>query len=402
MSPSETCAAAEDEVACRQAFLEDVFGPLHRAEQRRWARAYLLGLIQASGRKTPRRIARSNPLPPAAAHGLHQFINASPWDWEPVRRRLALWVAGRTPPHAWTVTELVIPKRGEHSVGVHRCLDAQSGRTVNCQRAVGLFLVTQAHCYPVDWRLLLDESWIQDPERRLRARIPEAETARPLRAHVLDYAADIAARPRLPPVPWVLDLTPCTSAGRVLAGFAGLRLDVVCEVEPGQIVLAGHRPQAVTTVGRLMETRYARDAHVTAGQAPACRARTAPIRAYAGTVALPRPGGFRGGGANRYRILEVRDPTGRHPARYWASSLTDRSVDETVALVRSRVAVRSAVATLREQFGVLDFAGRSFPGWHHHMTMASAAYAYQHLHAAAGPVTQVPAPLPAHPARAAS
>ncbi|MER7834530.1 hypothetical protein ABTY98_01100 [Streptomyces sp. NPDC096040] len=25
---------------------------------------------------------------------------------------------------------------------------------------------------------------------------------------------------------------------------------------------------------------------------------------------------------------------------------------------------------------LLDFAGRSFPAWHHHMTMASAAYAH--------------------------
>jgi len=33
-----------------------------------------------------------------------------------------------------------------------------------------------------------------------------------------------------------------------------------------------------------------------------------------------------------------------------------------------------------QDFGLLDFEGRSFPGWYHHMALVSAAYTYRRLH----------------------
>lgn len=371
-------------------FLEEIFRPLHRAEQRRWARAYLRGLIHVSGRKTPRSMARTERLPPAAAQSLHQFINTSTWDWEPVRRRLALRVAAGAAPYAWTATELLIPKRGEHSVGVHRRLDTETGRTVNCQRAVGLFLVTDTHCFPVDWSLVLDGPWSWDQERRMRARIPEEETARSFGACVLDYAAESAAQPRLPRLPWVLDLSRSEDASGVIAGLARHRADILCEVNPGQVVIGGRRTPAVTTVGVLMDERNARQPYVMARHAADPRLRSgvrAPLYTYAGAVRLPlRSGGD--GAARGYRLLELPDPDGLRPARYWITSLADRRVERILALMRSRATVRSTVTALQERFGVLDFEGRSYPGWHHHMTMTSAAYAYQHLRRRGG----VPAP----------
>lgn len=399
MSSGEIRAAATSEEARRQTFLEEIFRPLHRAEQRRWARAYLRGLLHVTGRKTPRRMARAEALPPAAAQGLHQFINASPWDWEPVRRRLALRIAASVTPYAWTVAELIIPKRGEHSVGVHRRLDSATGLTVNCQRAVGLFLAAGAHCFPVDWSLVLDETWGRDRQRRLRARIPEAETARPVGGHVLDLAAGVVTQPQLPDVPWVLDLTQCDDAGGVLAGLARLRLDIVCEVDPGQVVFTGDRFPTVITVGELMEGRYTRQQAITR-QAADRATRVIPIHTYARTVRLPRRSTGRDDGSVTYRVLQRPAPDGRQPARYWITSLTDRSVEDVMAPVRSRAAVRTAVAALQERFGVLDFEGRSFPGWHHHMTMASAAYAFRHL--PGGPALGPVAPAPAAPAEAAS
>ncbi|MFE7835505.1 transposase [Streptomyces sp. NPDC057474] len=398
MSSGEIRAADTSEEARTQTFLEEIFRPLHRVEQRRWARAYLRGLLHVTGRKTPRRMARTESLPPAAAQGLHQFINASPWDWEPVRRRLVLGIAGSTTPYAWTVAELIIPKRGEHSVGVHRRPDPVTGLTVNCQRAVGLFLSAGAHCFPVDWSLVLDATWGRERRRRLRARIPETVTARPLGGHVLDFAAGVAAEPRLPEVPWVLDLTRYDDAGGVLAGLARQRLDIVCEVEPGQVVFTDDHFPTVITVGELMEGRYARQPPVIT-QAADSAAKAMPIHTYAGTVRLPRRTTGRDDSV-RYQVLKHPALNGRQPARYWITSLTDRPVKEVMASVRSRTAVRTAVATLREHFGVLDFEGRSFPGWHHHMTMASAAYAIRHLPGGPGPVPSVPAP--AAPAEAAS
>ncbi|MEU5361977.1 transposase [Streptomyces sp. NPDC005925] len=378
--------ATECGEAYLQTFLDEIFTPLHRAEQRRWARAYLRGLLRSTGKKTLRRIARTESLPPTAAQGLHQFINASPWAWEPVRRRLALGIAANTTPYAWTVAELVIPKRGEHSVGVHRQIDTATGCTVNGQRAVGLFLAADTRCFPVAWSLVLDDGWAQDRRRRSRARIPEEETARSVRAYVLDHAAAVVEQPRLPGLPWVLDLTRCQDANGVLSGLARHRLHTVCEVAPTQTVLVG-RAVTPTRVGELMEVRRSRQPRVIACQTTDGPARAVPVYAYAGTIRLPRRrGAGRPDTSSRttYHVLKCPSPDRHRPARYWITSLIDRSVEEVMALVRGQAAARTALVALRERFGVLDFEGRSFPGWHHHMTMASAAYAFQYLWADPG------------------
>ncbi|MEU1040707.1 transposase [Streptomyces sp. NPDC005907] len=379
--------------------MDDVFPPFQRSEQRRWAQAYLWGLLHGAGRKTPRHMARANPLPAAAARGLHQFINASPWDWVPVRRRLALLVAARTRPHAWTVAELVIPKRGEHSVGVHGRVDAGTGRTVNCQRALGFFLVTGTESYPVDWSLVLGGVWDSDQERRRRARIPAAEAGRTVADQVVRYAAEVAAQPRLPRLPWVLDLTRCDDVIGVLAGLARLRADVVCEVSPDQPVFAGGQAPFLTTVSALMDVGRARRTHVLLRHSSGGRVRGALVHIHTGMVALPGTANGDDAGSRPYRALERPDPEGRQPARYWLTTLTERRVEETLRLARGHTSALSAVRTLGRRFGVLDFEGRSFPGWHHHMTMASAAYAYRHLFGsprrAAPPPDPPPAPLAA-------
>ncbi|MBT2378014.1 transposase [Streptomyces sp. ISL-111] len=376
-----------------QTFMEDVFRAFQRPEQRRWAQAYLWALINVSGRKTPRRMAQAKPLPSAAAHGLHQFINGSPWDWVPVRRRLTQYVAENTTPNAWTVAELIIPKRGEHSVGVHQRTDPMTGRRLNCQRALIFFLVSGTQCYPVEWSLMLGGPWVSDRERKRRARIPGSEAGRTPGDHVVRYAAEAAVQPHLPRLPWVLDLTHCDDAAGVLAGLARLRADVVCEVHPSQLVLTGQQSPALTTVGALMEARHARQTHVLLRQHPGGRVHPVPVHASVGTVGPPRPGNG-DDGSRPYRILERPDPDGRQPPRYWLT--TDHRVEEALRLARSHTAALSTVATLRQHFGVLDFEGRSFPGWHHHMTMASAAYISQRL---VGPPSSSPA-SPGAPFRA--
>jgi hypothetical protein len=384
-----------------QTFVEDVFHSLHRVEQRRWAQSYLWSLIHGSGKKTPRRMARADSLPSAAMRGLHQFINASPWEWQPVRRRLAERVAAGPAPYAWTVAELIIPKSGGHSVGVHRRVDPATGQPVNCQRALGLFLVG-SKSFPVDWSLVLSGPWDWDRQRRRRTRIPEEEKERPVGAYVLDYAADAVTLPHVAGLPWVLDLTRCDDAAGVLAGLARERLDMVCEVDPGQVVLVGQHTPNVSTVGALMGIRHARQPHVMVWQTPDGRTKVVPIHAYAGTVRLPQLGAGVDGASRTYRILERPAPDGRLPARYWITSLTDRRVDEVLSLVRARTAALSTVSVLQNRFGVLDFEGRSFPGWHHHMTMASAAYVYQHLDVASGSAPVRSAAPAAEPSRAAS
>lgn len=167
---------------------------------------------------------------PHAWRELHRRRRCRTHRWQPVRRRLAQRVAAVAAPYAWTIAELVIPKSGGHSVGVRRRTDPATGQAANCQRALGLFLAGGGHAFPVDWNLMLSGPWDWDQQRRRRARIPKEEKERSVRAHVLDYAADVIAFPLVAELPWVLDLTGCEDAAGVLVGLARKRLDVV---DPG-------------------------------------------------------------------------------------------------------------------------------------------------------------------------
>src|SRR5262249_50850730 len=62
------------------------------------------------------------------------------------------------------------------SVGVQRQYTGSAGKTANCQIGVSLSVTTRTEHLPIDFALFLPESWAQDPERWLKAKIPEEMT----------------------------------------------------------------------------------------------------------------------------------------------------------------------------------------------------------------------------------
>ena len=76
-------------------FAQDIFASLSRKDQRRWGQTYLRGLLLDGRRRSIQpmaaRLARGDPDadPYALEQALQQFVNQSPWDPTPVRRRLA-------------------------------------------------------------------------------------------------------------------------------------------------------------------------------------------------------------------------------------------------------------------------------------------------------------------------
>ena len=83
MRPVELAQARGELVA----FAAQVLAPLPRSDQRRWGETYLRGLMLDGRRKS------IEPMAARLADGdeqcLQQFVNQSPWEWEPVRERLA-------------------------------------------------------------------------------------------------------------------------------------------------------------------------------------------------------------------------------------------------------------------------------------------------------------------------
>src|SRR4051812_2699812 len=69
------------------AFAGEVFEPMARGDQRRWGEVYLRGLLLDGKRKSIELMAAR--LEDGDEQCLQQFVNQSPWRWEPVRERLA-------------------------------------------------------------------------------------------------------------------------------------------------------------------------------------------------------------------------------------------------------------------------------------------------------------------------
>ncbi|WP_443050492.1 IS701 family transposase [Streptomyces sp. H27-D2] len=381
------------------AFTEAVFGRLPRADQRKWAHAYLHGLLTTPGKKTVRRLAASVSDSSTAAQALHQFVNDSPWEWAPVRDRLARWVQERTRPRAVTIGPAVLPKRGEQSCGVHRRFVPQSGRTVNCQVGIGAFLSTGADVVPVDWRLLLPEHWSQDPQSRRRARIPDTEPGDrqgSATAHALDLVDGIGARRDLAGLPVVVDLTGYSDSGEAVRGLAarGRRFVValpgshpVLPIPSGPSVQR-RRPEADKR--RLTGDGHALPVQRLLGQHSPRQPRTAGQPAFlTGLVRL-------GGVDSPLRVFAESPAPGR-VGQIWITDLVHRPPGELLDLARLHAGTADTLERLENDFGLRAFEGRSFPGWHHHMTLVSAAFAYSSLSRG------VPAsPLPASPLPAAS
>jgi SRSO17 transposase len=65
--------------------------------------------------------------------------------------------------------------------------------------------------------------------------------------------------------------------------------------------------------------------------------------------------------------------------------MAGRRVEEVVDLLRLQSGAARTIQTLDSDFGLQDFEGRSYPGWHHHMTLITAAYVHSLLNTAAQP-----------------
>jgi SRSO17 transposase len=152
-------------------FLEDMLTTLGRSERRRWGDVYVRGLLMTSGRKATASMASR--ASDGNVQAMQQFIGQSPWQWEPLRRRLAYrLVDALQPAAAWIVDDTGFPKKGTHSVGVARQYSGTLGKVGNCQVTVSLHYATDDAAVPLDFDIYLPEEWLEEKRRR-EAGIPQ-------------------------------------------------------------------------------------------------------------------------------------------------------------------------------------------------------------------------------------
>jgi SRSO17 transposase len=379
-----------------EAFAEDIFASLPRTDQRARGQCYLRGLLLDGRRKSIEPMAQR--LGEVHYQALHHFVAASPWDWRPVRRRLAEAMTAALSPTAWVVDDTGFPKDGSCSVGVQRQYSGTLGKTANCQLGVSVNAVTEHASCPLDWRLFLPERWDEDlmAPRRAACRLPEQVHHRPKWQLVLDMLDELAGWQLSPPV--LLADSGYGEVGEFRGGLDDRQVPYVVEVrsdtsaylEQVRPTIAAHKGR-----GRRPRPRYRdqpsslKQLAIAAGQ-QACveliwrrgsrglqRGRFLRLRVRPAGV-TPRRLARQDGGELPVRWLLVEWPVGKpEPTKYWLASLPEATpLVELVGLARLRWRVEQDYRELKGALGLDHFEGRGWPGWHHHVTLVSVAHAF--------------------------
>lgn len=347
-----------------------VLHSLPRSDQRRSGELYLRGLLAAEGRKTLRNIAAPTGRP-ADVQRLHHFVSDSTWGWSPVRQALALLLEDAVRPVAWVVRATMTGRHGPGGVGVDRIVDPGTGRTVNGRRSAGLWLVTRTAGFPVNWRLILSSAWLDVPERREQFGIPSTATGGGSTSCGIDMVLEAAGRWGVRPAPVIIDARRSHVTG-VVDALAALDLPYLLRIAGSQHVGPGAvprrrsgAPQLVTAWQLAAGREGFTTTHARIGESGACRE---VVRFACHTTATRR--------ARRSHVLLVeRDPDRPRCAAYWLSNLTGHGTAALLRLAKTPGRVGRYEAGTGSGIGLHDFEGRSFAGWHRHITLASAAHA---------------------------
>jgi SRSO17 transposase len=348
---------------------------------------------------------------------LQQFVSSSPWPVEPVRWVLARKVVEVVGPEAWVVDDTGFPKDGPASPGVARQYSGSLGKVGNVQIGVTVHAVTDTASCPLDWRLFLPESWDdtkaatpEDADRIVKKRgkvqVPDEIRHRPKWELALEMIDELAEWGQVPPVVVAdagygdtgLFRTALTDRGilyivQVKSDTSMHPADTPFEVpayrghgRPHARAAYRDKPvRASTLAPSLPEAVFA---HVTwrQGSKGTMTSRFAAVRVRPANRNIPR----HEDGALPERWLLIEWPAGAaSPTDYWISSLPETTpINELVRLGKIRWRIEHDYRELKHGLGLDHFEGRTWTGWHHHVTLVTAAHLFitiQRLKAGADP-----------------
>ncbi len=388
---------AEIDDAGLSAYCHDLFYSFARADQRRWGEAYVRGLLSVPGRKSVRKIS-DLVAGGGAEQCLQQFVNQSTWDYRPVRRDLTYRLFDAIQPQAWVVKEVVFPKNGNRSVGVAKQFVQSEGRLLNCQLGIAVFLTGQRGSCPVNWRLLLPPAWDEDEARRKRARVPAEERYLPTCRHILNAIDEMVTDWGLPPAPIVADIRHHPRVGALARGLESLGLRYVLRVaenRPAVTVRSAHPAPQTLSFGELVVDSIQRNttvisrSHLPAGRYGSSQfivarmpteSADAECRARAGHSAVTPVGHVPHPHSRPPRYVAAEWSSIRRSVRAsWLTTLDALRLPRLPELTTLHDRVDAELEMLYTGSGLRHFEGRSFPGWHHYVTLVSVAHAWPYL-----------------------
>jgi len=383
-------------------YLDHVSEGLGRSERKTGLKNYCQGLMLPLKRKSMEPLAAAiDPYHVPALHqSLQQFVADSPWSDEGVLSRVQSWVLPkmRTERKGWIfliADDTGMPKAGIHSVGVARQYCGQLGKTDNCQVAVSLSIATPEGSLPIKYRLYLPESWTDDRPRCKAAGVPDDVVF--LTKPQISLAQIRYAKAAGLPGDVVAADAGYGDDTDYRDGISDLGLLYVLGIKPGTTVWApgtGPLPPKPWSGHGKKPTRLRRDeAHQPVSvkemalSLPPSAYRKLTWREGTNTKLSSRFAAIRVRAAHRDYLGDVpRDeewlliewPKGEpEPTKYFLSTLpAEISRKELVAAVKVRWRIERDYQELKQEFGLDNFEGRTWRGFHHHATLCIAAYGF--------------------------
>jgi SRSO17 transposase len=386
-----------------------VDGAVRRSDQRVKGELYVRGLLTDGQRKSMQPMAERLGVD---HQRLQQFITSSTWDYRVVRANVARWTVGAIGPTAYVIDDSGFPKDGAASPCVARQYSGTLGKTGNCQIGVSVQAVTDTASVAADWRLFCPASWddttISDPDRaaavrakRDRAGIGDEVRHREKWRLALDMLDEMIEKWGLPRLPVAAD---CGYGDATLfrLGLAERGLRYVVQVDPTATAHPGDAvPVTATYSGRGRPPRPAypdppmtfkqlvlaagRDTarqvtwrrgsrRSTNNPAAAMRSHFLRLRIRPANRDIARA---EDGSLPQAWLIAEWPPDKDEPVKYWLSNLDTRtSLKTLVRLAKIRWRVEHDYRELKTGLGIDHFEGRSFVGWHRHVTLTVLAQAF--------------------------
>jgi SRSO17 transposase len=348
---------------------------------------YAMGILGDAERKSAEPIAARACADPTGVDAAHQrllhFISTSKWSDENVRLLGAAHALDamreQSRVETWIIDDTGFLKQGKHSVGVQRQYTGSAGKVTNCQVGVSLSIATEIDHVPVDFQLYLPEKWTGDEKLRKQAHIPkkvEFKTKPDIALGMLKRAV----KQRLPRGVVLAD----SAYGSSVAfrdGIRKLKLDYAVGVDPktsvwcveGRTEISQERISVRELAAELEAQGGFRHYTWRQGTNDDLTARFAVRRVVPAFEDAARPPSER---EQLWLLIEWRDGESE-PANYFLSSMAVRtSHKKLIRTVMQRWRTERAYQDLKGELGLDHFEGRSFPGWHHHISVVLCCYAF--------------------------
>jgi SRSO17 transposase len=313
---------------------------------------------------------------------LHFVANAR-WSDAAVRRVAAIHAIDAITKHgeveAWIVDDTGMLKQGKHSVGVHRQYTGSAGKITNCQIAVTLSVATAESHAPIDVELYMPRAWTDNAERRRSARVPDTLEFKTKPQLALDMMRR-AVKAKTPEGVVLADSAYGTSVD-FRDGIRELGLHFAVGVDPQTSVWLldseAARSEGAASVrdvaNALDELGEFRRCAWRQGTKEELSARFAARRVV---PAYDDPGRAAEQREELWLLVEWRDGEAE-PANYFLSSLPKRwTKKQLIRTVMQRWRTERIYEDMKGELGFDHYEGRSFQGWHHHVSVVLSCYAF--------------------------